>query len=138
MGNRAVIAHTSMPEVGIYVHWNGGPESILAMLDVAREVGVRTADASYGMARLTQIIGEWFSNDGGGYETSVGIGPLEELDTDNMDNGLYWIDDTFAIVKREHTDSGIMLASDLPQAEHERYVKIKESIKAALHIPQER
>lgn len=52
MGNRAIIAFTaaqSFPATGdrvpgilpaaVYVHWNGGPESVYAVLDVAREIG---------------------------------------------------------------------------------------------------
>ena len=92
MGNRAVIAfqeenwRTVQPEsVGIYLHWNGGPESVTAFLTAAKELGVRPDD--YGVARLCQIIGNWF-----GGTLSLGVGPCRELDTDNGDNGTYVVD----------------------------------------------
>lgn len=99
MGNRAVItASTSKTKgVGIYVHWNGGPESVLAFLDVARERGYRDPadDESYAMARLCQVICEFFGGD-----SSVGIGQLDELDCDNYDNGVYVIGKGWTVVDR--------------------------------------
>jgi hypothetical protein len=92
MGNRAVIAfqdasHNEVQpdSVGIYVHWNGGPESVTAFLDAAKELGVRPDD--YGVARLCQIIGNWF-----GGTLSIGIGTCRTMDTDNGDNGTYVVD----------------------------------------------
>ena len=35
MGNRAVLEFKD--GTGIYLHWNGGPESVLAFLDAAKE-----------------------------------------------------------------------------------------------------
>ena len=93
MGNRAVIAfqdetcRTVQPDsLGIYLHWNGGPESVTAFLDAAKELGVRRED-EYGAARLCQIIGNWF-----GGTLSVGVGPCRGLDIDNGDNGTYVVD----------------------------------------------
>ena len=93
MGNRAVIAfqeenwNTVQPDsLGIYLHWNGGPESVTAFLDAAKELGVRRED-EYGAARLCQIIGNWF-----GGTLSIGIGPCRTMDTDNGDNGTYVVD----------------------------------------------
>ena len=92
MGNRAVIAfqeenwNTVQPDsVGIYLHWNGGPDSVTAFLDAAKQLGVRPDD--YGVARLCQIIGNWF-----GGTLSLGIGKCRTLDTDNGDNGTYVVD----------------------------------------------
>jgi hypothetical protein len=40
MGNRAVISFSeAKTATGIYLHWNGGPESILAFLDAAKKLG---------------------------------------------------------------------------------------------------
>ena len=93
MGNRAVIAFQeerltmiASDTVGIYLHWNGGPESVTAFLDAAKELGVRSEN-EYGAARLCQIIGNWF-----GGTISLGIGPCGKLDTDNGDNGTYIVD----------------------------------------------
>jgi len=87
MGNRAVITMAKKPtenSVGIYLHWNGGPESVLAFAEAAKHFGVRFHDETYGMARLSQIIGNFF-----GGTLSVGVGTLRQLDCHNYDNGTY-------------------------------------------------
>lgn len=99
MGNRAVI--TTAPydgaNIGIYVHWNGGVESIVAFLAAAKELGMRPpkSDPAYAMARLTQIIANYF-----GGSTSIGIGVCRDLDTDNGDNGTYLIGGDWQIIER--------------------------------------
>ena len=104
MGNRAVItvAPFSMSNVGIYVHWNGGRASVEGFMKACRELGYRdpAADSSYAMARLTQAIGQYF-----GGSTSLGIGVVRELDTDNGDNGVYVIGAGWEIVGREFADA---------------------------------
>ena len=97
MGNRAVIT-TSDKKMGIYLHWNGGAESVLAFLEVAQSRGYRdpACDASYGMARLCGLICEFFGPGG----NSVGIGTLAELDTDNHDNGVYVVGAGWKIIER--------------------------------------
>lgn len=93
MGNRAVIQFgRSKKSPAIYLHWNGGVESVKAFLDVANDLGCRTDD--YGVARLAQIIGNWF-----GGTLSIGMGRAEQLDRDNYDNGTYIVKD-WKIVKR--------------------------------------
>ena len=94
MGNRAVL-EIQNTNIGIYLHWNGGRNSVQAFLDVAKEYGVKTTE-DYGTARLVQIIGNFF-----GGTLSVGIGPIERMDTDNFDNGVYVIDGNFNIVERK-------------------------------------
>jgi len=106
MGNRAVIttAPYSINNVGIYVHWNGGPESVAAFLKACKQLGYRSlaSDANYAMARLTQVIGTFF-----GGTTSLGIGTLRDLDADNGDNGVYVIGGDWEIVERKFaTDKG--------------------------------
>ena len=89
MGNRAVITMAKKPtenSVGIYLHWNGGAESVLAFAETAKHFGVRFSDETYGMARLAQIIGNFF-----GGTLSVGVGILRNLDCENYDNGTYRI-----------------------------------------------
>ena len=109
MGNRAVIAikdpsykdrekiHTPC----LYLHWNGGRDSVQSFLDVHNELGMRGAeDPSYALARLTQIIGNAL---GGGL--SCGITTYECADTKNGDNGVYWLDNVdgkLSIVDREY------------------------------------
>ena len=98
MGNRAVITLAKKPiqnSVGIYLHWNGGAESVLAFAEAAKHFGVRLHDETYATARLAQIIGNFF-----GGTLSVGVGILKCLDCENYDNGTYkvWFDyDTVVI-----------------------------------------
>lgn len=97
MGNRAVIGFENQ-KTGIYLHWNGGEESVKAFLDCAKSLGVRDpVSDSYGVARLTQIIGNFF-----GGSLSVGIGDLESLDCDNYDNGTYIVGKGWEIVERKY------------------------------------
>ena len=104
MGNRAVL-EIQNTNIGIYLHWNGGRNSVQAFLDVAKEYDVKASESKtcnttytsdYGTARLVQIIGNFF-----GGTLSVGIAPIEQLDTDNGDNGVYVIDKYFNIVERK-------------------------------------
>jgi hypothetical protein len=99
MGNRAVIttAPFNKNNVGIYVHWNGGQESVAAFAEAARKLGYRdpTSDNSYGMARLCQLIGLFFGAD---ESTSLGIGKCSDLDCDNGDNGVWLIGPNWTMV----------------------------------------
>ena len=92
MGNRAVIQMVG-EQVVIYVHNNGGLDTIQPLLDVAKEYGLRGDD--YGMARLTQMLGNLF-----GGILNIGIDKLENLDKNNYDNGTYVISRNFNIVER--------------------------------------
>lgn len=99
MGNRAMIlfAESKAAKVepfGIYLHWNGGPESVQAFLAYANEqFASRGPDMPYLAARMCQIIGNFF-NYGSKYQdvSSLGIMPV---DPDNIescdrgDNGIY-------------------------------------------------
>ena len=99
MGNRAVIttSRNRKSGVGIYIHWNGGLESVLAFLDAARDRGYSDPEhgPEYAMARLCGLMCEFFEGEGG-----IGIGPLSSLDTDNGDNGVYVIGEGWTIIKR--------------------------------------
>lgn len=88
MGNRAVIA-TRDKDIGIYLHWNGGRDSVNAFLAYCSMKGYRPPEHDdYGWARLCQVICNYFA---GGL--SIGIDRYERLDTDNYDNGVYIIED---------------------------------------------
>jgi len=91
MGNRAVIAieKEGVPKEyspAIYVHWNGGRDSIEAFLEAAKRMGVRLDEDDYFLARLTQLITNFF-----GGTLSVGVGNYCSLDTNNYYNGVYWL-----------------------------------------------
>lgn len=102
MGNRAVICTKENFEnngVGVYVHWNGGYDSVSAFLKYCELKGYRSPDTDcYGFARLCQVIGNFF---GGGL--SVGIDTIDKLDCENWDNGTYIIEG-WKIVDRKHFD----------------------------------
>jgi hypothetical protein len=102
MGNRAVITldnEVSKNSIGIYLHWNGGPESVMAFAEAARHYAIRSGE--YGAARLAQIIGNYF-----GGSLSMGISTLGKMDLDNGDNGLFqvnfWADG--GVVIKQWTD----------------------------------
>ena len=101
MGNRAVITtRKDLDEngIGLYMHWNGGYDSVRPILDYCRIRGFRSPDKDcYGYARLAQIVCNFMGGDG----YSVGVGRLKELDTNNGDNGTYVIED-WKVAERLH------------------------------------
>lgn len=95
MGNRAVIT-TEEKKIGVYLHWNGGYDSVNAFLTYCKLRDFREPeDDNYGWARLCQIIGNYFGGD-----LSIGIDTLDCLDCKNGDNGVYIIKN-WEIVGRE-------------------------------------
>ena len=89
MGNRAVITTVGATDntTGIYVHWNGGVNSIEAFCAYCDMKGFRSPDTdSYGFAYLATVIGNFF-----GDGLSLGIDCVKYLDTDNYDNGVYYL-----------------------------------------------
>lgn len=124
MGNRAVISFEGS-EVGIYLHWNGGPESVLAFLDAAKACKVRDPLVDcYGIARLAQIIGNFF-----GTAESLGVDELTKLDCDNGDNGQYVVGENWVITKwiGRHTDSGVLTADKLTDETRQKYENIRDA-----------
>ena len=93
MGNRAVITvgdeHGSFNPngIGIYLHWNGGRDSVQAFLKYCDLHGYRSPSSdNYGWASLCQVISNFF---GGG--DSIGVDKCCNLDCDNGDNGVFTI-----------------------------------------------
>lgn len=123
MGNRAVISFNEGDQaIGVYLHWNGGPESVLAFLAAAKILGVRNgADKPYFFARFCQIIGNFF-----GGTTSVGIGTVGSLDTDNHDNGWYIINDDLTIKARKFSRDPVMRVEDMAPEDVLQYEGIKD------------
>ena len=91
MGNRAVITTKENMDnngVGVYLHWNGGRDSVRAFLKYCELKGYRApSDDNYGWARLCQVIGNFF-----GGTLSLGIDTVNHLDCNNWDNGVYLIE----------------------------------------------
>jgi hypothetical protein len=104
MGNRAVIVMESEYDepiencVAIYLHWNGGRDSVESFLETAKHFNLRGGD--YGIARLVQIICNFMKG-----TLSVGVGLYKYQDTNNWDNGVYVIDNEFNIVDRLYKKS---------------------------------
>lgn len=85
MGNRAVITFQygnleklDETQVGIYLHWNGGIESIEGFCMAASRLNISEP------ARFIQMLGNWFEG-----HRDVCVNTLDELDCDNYDNGVY-------------------------------------------------
>ena len=103
MGNRAVITikEKDIPQEdwnSLYLHWNGGHDSVAPFLYVAKLYGIRcNSDSSYAIARLSQLIGNTL-----GGTLSLGVGAYKCLDTFS-DNGVYVVKD-WEIVDRLNYD----------------------------------
>ena len=112
MGNRAVITTKENFEnngIGIYVHYNGGRDSIKAFLTYCNLRGFRKPEEdSYGWARLVQVIANFMGGDG----LSVGVDTVNRLDCDNWDNGVYLIEN-WDIVGRKYFTGTEQDAHDL-------------------------
>lgn len=99
MGNRAVII-TKDERIGVYVHWNGGRDSIEAFLTYCKIRNYRRPEQdNYGWASLVTVISNFFGNTG----SSIGVDTVEHLDCDNRDNGVYVIEN-WEIVGRKFFD----------------------------------
>ena len=98
MGNRAVIT-TKDKRIGVYLHWNGGRDSVEAFLKYCDLKNYRCPENDcYGWARLCQVISNFF-----GGSTSIGIDEYTCLDTDNGDNGVYVIENWKIVDRLYHT-----------------------------------
>lgn len=134
MGNRAVITteqNWKNDGVGVYLHWNGGRDSVEAFLKYCDLKGYRSpSEDCYGWARLCQVAGNFF-----GGTSSIGINRLWNLDCDNWDNGVYIIEG-WKIIDRhyfkgeeqnEHDLNEMLLAIDKAMPEKERITKFLEA-----------
>lgn len=97
MGNRAIILNKNdmladgkinPNQIGVYLHWNGGRDSVSAFLKYCKLKGYRSPSTDcYGWACLCNVISNFF-----GDGMSLGIDIASRLDCDNYDNGVYIID----------------------------------------------
>ena len=98
MGNRAVIT-TEDKRIGVYLHWNGGRDSVEAFLAYCKIKKFRPPEQdNYGWARLCQVIANFFGGD-----LSIGIDEFEKVHYNYLDNGVYIIKN-WDIVGREDFD----------------------------------
>lgn len=88
-------------QVGVYLHWNGGRDSVSAFLKYCKLKGYRSPSTDcYGWACLCNVISNFF-----GDGMSLGIDVASRLDCDNYDNGVYIIDG-WEIVERLYYKRG--------------------------------
>lgn len=91
MGNRAIIQTKESYEnegIGVYLHWNGGRDSVAPFLKYCELKGYRAPDRdNYGWARLCQVIGNYF-----GGTLSLGIDNFSKDAGEYQDNGTYIIE----------------------------------------------
>lgn len=134
MGNRAVITAykgenvKGADSIGIYLHWNGGYDSVAAFLKYCELEGYRMPESdNYGWARLCQVIGNFF-----GGSNSVGVDRCCNLDCENGDNGVYVIKG-WKIVGRKYANGYEQLAYD----PLEMLKSINESMPASQQLEQE-
>ena len=92
MGNRAVIVWTDKQgnytdnSTGIYLHWNGGRDSIEAFLAYCEMHGYESpTEDPVGFKRFAKVVSGFF----GSSSTTIETAPISQLDTDNYDNGMY-------------------------------------------------
>lgn len=95
MGNKAVIT-TPDKELALYLHWNGGRDTVEPLLRYCELQGYRPPSSdNYGWARIAQVMCNFF-----GGSTSVGIDRFKNLG-DQGDNGVYIIDSWKIVGRRE-------------------------------------
>lgn len=93
MGNRAIVKPKGK-DIGVYLHWNGGIDSVTAFLEYCklkehRAFGGKFADG-YGIARFCQVVGNFF---GGSLSIGIETGVKETKEyAEFIDNGIYIID----------------------------------------------
>ena len=90
MGNRAIIKPEGK-DIGVYLHWNGGIDSVTAFLKYCELRNFRSFDDSYGIARFCQVVGNFFGG-------SLSIGIYNDVgetkyDAKGLDNGIYVVKD---------------------------------------------
>lgn len=90
MGNRAIVKPEGK-NIGVYLHWNGGIDSVTAFLKYCELRDFRGFDDEYGVARFCQVVGNFFE---GGLSLGVmtNVGETEE-DAYGLDNGIYVVKD---------------------------------------------
>ena len=93
MGNRAVITQSGSNKA-VYLHWNGGRDSIVPLLYYAKNFATFASISESPKALNTFAL----------VCDCVGLNPyitqMDRADTDNGDNGVYYIDENYNITGR--------------------------------------
>jgi len=128
MGNRAMISYREDGQdkqlaPSIYLHWNGGRDSVEAFLEASQTLGIRGNDGSYCIGRMAQVIGNWM-----GGTLSMGVGCYGNYAVEFLDHGVYWIKD-WEIVERE-LPSFYEDGEFIEQKTHDHEILVKEILEA--------
>lgn len=86
MGNRALIKQKGS-DLCVYLHWNGGRDSVEPFLKYCELRGFRPFSDPYGIARFCQVVGNFF-----GGSLSIGVELEKSNNPDWLDNGIYIVD----------------------------------------------
>ena len=105
MGNRAILK-TRRGNRGVYLHCNGGRDSIEAFLKYCELKGFRNFEDDYGMARFCQVAGNFFGG-------TLCIGITDSIKSPG-DNGVYIIKG-WEIVGREDFKGSEQMEYDLKE-----------------------
>ena len=140
MGNRAVITTKENYDnngTGIYLHWNGGLDSVNAFLAYCKLKGYRTPETdNYGWSYLATTIGNFF-----GDGMSIGVDRVDQLDCNNWDNGVYFIEhydllDMLRDINKKQPEHMRVSDDELRKAAHTYKIEIGEEPEepAILHV----
>ena len=118
MGNRAVVIYKSDPTTAIYLHWNGGPETVLALIEDAKQ----QVTEDRGAVAFVQSAANYTRFDG----LSLYIESDVSADVDNGDNGTYYVGEGHTVTRRHVPDhsSKACTADELSPHDREKYDRV--------------
>lgn len=90
MSNSAIIKARGQ-NIGVYLHWNGGTDSVKGFLEYCKLKGYAPFQTGAGLARFVQVVGNFF---GGSGSLDIVTCPPYESDevADGLDNGIYVVE----------------------------------------------
>ena len=91
MSNSGIIMFEDNKELGLYLHWNGGRDSVEAFLKYCK-LTKKTGGFQCGMLSLAQVIKNWSIELG-----NIIVNPFNH----NSDNGIYIVDKKWNIIDRK-------------------------------------
>lgn len=98
MGNRAIIIGTEA-KLAIYLHWNGGRDSVEAFLEYAKLQQYPSLNTTSGVVAFTSMVSNFFGSPGSSVDIFI-VAQQQSLAVG--DNGVYVVDKNFDIVERKY------------------------------------
>jgi hypothetical protein len=108
MGSRTIItASEKIGSIGLYLHWNGSPQYVMAFVQIAKERGYRapSEDESYALARLCGLACDL--NDFEMNRLSVGLVYAHEGSGNLLDHGYYVVSGDWELSHRPNGASNL-------------------------------